>query len=143
EPLAADALGQGLRLELVVLLELEVLHRGAGRELDTAPLVALEQQRPGVDDLRALEERRVVEDDHVEVRGLEGLAELAHEVHLVVEVLGRLDLVEQEQADVEIAEAARELARGGGAARVRDVDRRGLEELRELGLLLEEIHLSY
>src|SRR5207248_7786469 len=57
EPLAAHALGESLRLELVVLLEFEVLHRGPRGELDPAALVALEQERPRVDDLGPLEQR--------------------------------------------------------------------------------------
>ena len=90
EAIASRALGESLRLDLVVLLELEVLHRRARLVLDTPLLIALVEETPGPDDLPALEERGLVQDDDVEGRRVERLRKLAEEVHLVTEELVRL-----------------------------------------------------
>src|SRR5688572_21007266 len=141
ETLALGALSQRLALDVVVLLELQVLHDRARLPLDAALVVALEQEAPVTDDLRALEQRRLVEDHHVESLGLEGLRELAHEVDLVVEELVGLHLVVEEKADLLVGEGAGELACGGGALAVSSVDRARLKERLDLGLFLKKVHL--
>src|SRR5882672_4873692 len=99
EPLATSALGERLRLHVVVLLELEVIHHRPRFEVDAPLLVALEQKAPAPNDLRALEKRGLVEDHDVETFDLEGLGELAHEIDLVVEELARVHALEQEKGD--------------------------------------------
>src|SRR4029079_6633069 len=129
--------------DVVVLLELEVLHDRSRLPLDPALVIALEEEAPAADDLRTLEERSLIEDHDVETFGLERLRELAHEVDLVVEELVGLHLVEKEESDALVKERARQLPRGGGALPVGSVDRARLKERLELGLLLEKVHLLH
>src|SRR5438445_1207640 len=65
EAFAAGALGERLRLHVVVLLELEVIHHRTRLEVHAPLLIALEEKAPASDDLRALEEGCLVEDQHV------------------------------------------------------------------------------
>src|SRR2546428_4240577 len=140
ETFAAGALGQRLRLHVVVLLELEVLHDRARLEVHAPFLVALVKEAPAPDDLRALEQRRLVQDHDVEAFDLERLRELAHEVHLVVEELARLHARKQEKSDVKVLVGAGDAPAGGRPLCVGRVDRRSLKETLQLGLLLEEVH---
>jgi len=87
-----------------------------------------------------MQERRLVEDDHVQLGHLQALDQLPHEVHLVVEELVGLHLVEEEHGDVEIFELPSDLPPGRGALRVCSVDRARDEKLLQLGLLGEEVH---
>src|SRR2546423_8361372 len=103
-------------------------------------LVTLEQQAPASNDLRALEKRSLIEDHDVEAFDLERLGELAHEVHLVVEELARVHTREQQKGDVEILIGAGDASAGDRSLGVRGVDRRGLKQTLQLGLLFEEVH---
>src|SRR5213593_465919 len=140
EPLATRSLGERLRLHIVVLLELEVLHHRARFEVHAPPLVTLEEQAPAPDDLRALEQRGLVEDDDVETLDLKRLRKLAHEVDLVVEELARVHTREQQKGDVEILVRARDASAGDRPLRVGRVNRRSLKQTLQLGLLFEEVH---
>src|SRR5437867_10422834 len=141
EALALGPFRERLALDVVVLLELEVLHDRARLPLHPALVVALEEEAPAADDLRALEERSLVEDHDVEALGLQSLRELAHEVDLVVEELVGPHLGVEEEADALVGERTGQLARGGSALAVGSVDRARLKERLELGLFLEKVHL--
>src|SRR2546426_960082 len=137
---ATRSLGERLRLHVVVLLDLEFPHPGARLEVPPPLLIALVKEAPATDDLSALEQRGLVEDDHVEAFDLKRLGELADEIHLVVEELARVHALKQQQGDVEILVLPRDAPAGAGALRVGRVDRRGLEETLQLGLFFEEVH---
>src|SRR5207247_1220932 len=141
EAVALRALRQRLRLKVVVLLELEVLHHRARLPLHAALHVALIEDAPRADHLRALQDARLVEEHHVEALRLQRLAELAHEIDLVVEELVRLHLVEQQERDIEILVRPRDAPPRRGALRVGRVDRASLEERIELAVFLEKAHL--
>src|SRR5438067_3252171 len=140
EPFAASALGERLRLHVVVLLELEVLHHRARLEVHAPLLVALIEEAPAANDLRTLEQRRLIEDHDVESFDFERLRELADEVHLVVEELARVHTLKQKKSDVEILVLPRDAPAGDRPLRVGRIDRRGLEKTLQLGLLFEEVH---
>src|SRR2546428_416340 len=140
EAVPTRALGERLRLHIVVLLELQVVHNRARFEMHAPPLVTLVEEAPAPDDLGALEQRGLVEDHDVEALDLQRLGELAHEIDLVIEKLARVHAREEQKSDIEILIGARDPSACDRSLRVCGVDRRSLEETLQLGLLFEEVH---
>src|SRR5207253_7178365 len=103
-------------------------------------LIALVEKAPAADDLRSLQERRLVQDDDVEAFDLERFGELADEVDLIVEELAGVHALKQKKSDVEILVLPRDAPAGDRPLRVGRIDRRGLEKTLQLGLLFEEVH---
>src|SRR5487761_1169258 len=100
EHLPIDTAAQGLMLNFIELLKIQVIHDGLGLKRDASFLIAAKENLPVLDHLQFEQQRCLVQNDDIDAIRLQTIRQFAEEEELVIKELIGLDLIHQQNGDI-------------------------------------------
>src|SRR5579875_102205 len=134
---SVQAAAQRLILNLIIFLEIEIVHHRLRLKQDALLLVSTKENLPVLNDLQFQQQRCLVQDHYIDTFRFQPLREFAEKVHLVIEKLVGFDLIHQKDGDIDITEMPKQGSTCKGTREIGSVDGILREELVKLSLLLE------